>query len=87
MSTKASPAPVVYQVDEERLMSIHETAAKMGCSQQLVRDLIHYGYLRALRFGRNQKVIYSTFVSFLHEHDGQDVIQLVSGRKEAEIGA
>ena len=62
--------------DADRLMSIEETASRLGTSRKVVTKLIQGGHLAALHFHRETRVPKTFLGRFIEECAGKDVLDL-----------
>ena len=57
---------------DDRLYTIAEASEILGCSKNLIYDLINNGLIRGLKLGR-LKIIKATLEEFMEKYDGQDL--------------
>ncbi|MCB6572374.1 helix-turn-helix domain-containing protein [Eubacterium limosum] len=57
---------------DDRLYTIAEASEILGCSKNLIYDLINNGLIRGLKLGR-LKIRKATLEEFMEKYDGQDL--------------
>lgn len=74
----------IMLINDEHLMETSEVSKRMGINAKMVRELIKYGLLPAIRFRRTNKVVYSQFVDFLQKYTGKDIYDVLEAAKAAK---
>lgn len=57
---------------DDRLCTVTEASEILGCSKNLIYDLINNGLIRGLKLGR-LKIRKATLEEFMEKYDGQDL--------------
>ena len=65
-------------VQDEKLLIVHEIAEKLRCSRNVVLGLIRNGVLPAIKSGREYRVSNLSLIKFIYASEGQDLQELAS---------
>lgn len=69
--------------DGDQLLGIPEAAEVLGSSPACVRELVNYGLLPAIGFGRLKRIRKFALNKFLEQYDGQDIFMVLAKARES----
>lgn len=64
---------VVQLKEGDRLISVKETADRLGTNQTFVRKLMDTGLLSCIKFGRYRRISVCVLSEFIRRHQGEDL--------------
>lgn len=66
----------------DRLMNVEEVAARIKCGPDIVRALIRYGLLKAVKIKSRYRIRSFRFNQFLEELEGRDLYKILEEAKK-----